>query len=439
MADSTAIPRDLLSVGAAARLLGVSIQTVRNYCERGELEVFRIGSGSHRRISKGEVINYLHGGCLDAPTGKILGYARTSSAKQKEDLVRQIERLKTYAGEKYKGADFVLFQDNASSMNWNRVGLNRLLCEVMAGQHRGATLLITHQDRLGRHCRPILELICKHFEVNILYTEQDDEASLETMMTEELLQIVHLYSVRMYSRRKNNRTKLVPEAKAIIRGKELRGLGMNRDLILETLLAEGFKCENGKEITRASVVKYIYDSSAVFKIQTVAVETSWDEFKRLFARRVSKLHRTPFREVYDFYRRWCRDNNKVVLSSIRFSQVMGRDYPRGYTETMRAYVGLEIKGAHLHKMVRRRQTNHTPETKSEFFERFIESLGDYRGRRDDIHPLYNSFCEKEGVELVGQKEIDKLLRQAKVRHVQGRGARIYIIGNDPLQQLTSLA
>lgn len=439
MADSTAIPRDLLSVGQAARLLGVSIQTVRNYCERGELEVFRIGSGSHRRISKGEVINYLHGGCLDAPTGKILGYARTSSAKQKEDLVRQIERLKTYAEGKYKGAEFVLFQDNASSMNWNRAGLNKLLCEVMAGQHKGATLLITHQDRLGRHCRPLLELICKQFEINILYTEQDDEASLEAMMTEELLQIVHLYSIRMYGRRSADRTKLVPEAKAVIRGKELKAMGASRDLILTTLKSEGFKCENGKEITRNSVSKYIFNPKTALKIQTIALETSGEEFKRAFARRVSKLHRTPFREVYDFYRRWCRENNKVVLSSTIFSRIMARDYERKFYGPMTAYVGLEIKGAHLHKMVRRRQTNHTPETKSELFERFIESLGNYRGRRDDIHPLYNAFCEKEGMELVGQKEIDKLLRQARVRHVQGRGSRIYIVGNDPLQQHTSLA
>jgi putative resolvase len=423
MGDSISAPRDLLSVGQTARLLGVSIQTVRNYCERGELEAFRIGSGNHRRLSKGTVINYLHGGCLDAPRGNVLGYARCSTLRQKPDLLRQIERLKSYAKEKYKGAEFVLYSDNSSSMNWNRVGLNRLLREIMSGEHRGSSLLITHQDRLGRHCRPLLELICNQFEVNIIYTEQDDAASL----MEELLQIVHLYSVKMYGKRSADRIRKQLEAKAIARGKELQAQGVASLAIAKILNDEGYKCENGKAITHTSVKNHIFGNKVVWKLATPNVKTSAEEFREAYIRRISKLYRTKFCDVYDFYCGWCRENGKPVLSTTRFSTILGKEFQRGYLDEKTAFVGLEVKGQHFHKRVQEHRTNHRPETNVERFERFLEGLGDYRGRHKEIHPLYHQFCEAEGIELVGEKELSNLLRAAKVRHVQGKGARIYIV------------
>lgn len=426
MADSTARPRDLLSVGQAANLLGVSIQTVRNYCERGELEVFRIGSGNHRRFSKGTVINYLHGGCLDSPTGKVLAYARTSSPSQKEDLRRQVQKLREYAKAKYADKELVLYQDNASSMNWNRPGLNKLLLEIMSGAHRGSTLCLSHYDRLGRHCRPILLLICEHFEVNVICTEQDDNASLETMMTEELLQIVHLYSIRMYARRSSSRTKKLPEAKALAKGQELKQQGVSSLEIARLLNEEGFKCENGCEITHTSVKNHIFGTRNL--VREPNIRTSAEEFIGAYARRVSKLYRTKFCDVYDFYCGWCKTNSKPVLSTTRFSTILGKEYPRGYVDQMTAFVGLEIKGEHFHKRVKEHGTNHQPESTAERFERFLEGLGNYRGRHKDIHPLYHAFCESEGIELVGEKELSNLLRAAKVKHVQGKGARIYIVG-----------
>lgn len=404
----------------------MSIQTVRNYCERGELEAFRIGSGNHRRFSKGAVVSYLHGGCLDAPTGKVLAYARTSSPSQKEDLKRQVLRLKEYGAKHYADKELMLYQDNASSMNWNRPGLNKLLVEIMSGAHRGSTLLISHCDRLGRHCRPLLELICRNFEVNILYTEQDDDASLETMMTEELLQIVHLYSIRMYSRRSSSRTKKLPEAKALARGKELKLQGVSSPKIARMLNEEGFKCENGCEITHTSVKNHIFGAKNI--IREPSIRTSAEDFIASCTRRVSRLYRTKFCDIYDYYSSWCKENGKPILSTTKFSTILGRSYSRGYVDQLTAFVGLEIRGQHLHKRVHEHRTNHAPETKVEFFERFLGGLGNYRGRHKDIHPLYNRFCEAEGAELVGEKELSNLLREAKVRHVQGKGARIYIVG-----------
>lgn len=67
-----------------------------------------------------------------------------STAGQKEDLLRQVERLKTYAASKgYQVTKIV--QEIASGMNDNRPKLSKLLTYGSIG-----VIVVEHQDRLTR-------------------------------------------------------------------------------------------------------------------------------------------------------------------------------------------------------------------------------------------------------------------------------------------------
>jgi len=71
-------------------------------------------------------------------------YARVSTAGQKADLERQVERLKTYAASRgYQVTKIV--QDIASGMNDNRPKLLKLLTDPQIG-----TIVVEHRDRLTR-------------------------------------------------------------------------------------------------------------------------------------------------------------------------------------------------------------------------------------------------------------------------------------------------
>ena len=78
----------LYSIGIVAKHYGVSPGTIRRWVEKGFLTVACRTLGDHRRfdLQLNPVAN--------AVQCKHLGYARVSSHDQKEDLLRQAERLK---------------------------------------------------------------------------------------------------------------------------------------------------------------------------------------------------------------------------------------------------------------------------------------------------------------------------------------------------------
>jgi excisionase family DNA binding protein len=50
----------LLSSGQAARLLGISSQTIRVWCEQGVIKPYAITSGGHRRFRLADIYGLLH-------------------------------------------------------------------------------------------------------------------------------------------------------------------------------------------------------------------------------------------------------------------------------------------------------------------------------------------------------------------------------------------
>ncbi len=100
--------------------------------------------------------------CVDGVTG-LLGighhssakqsyiYARVSSAKQRDDLERQVQDLqKAYPG-------YSLIKDVASGVNFKRKGLQTLLEQVLSGLV--TEVVVMYRDRLARVGCDLLEFI----------------------------------------------------------------------------------------------------------------------------------------------------------------------------------------------------------------------------------------------------------------------------------------
>lgn len=172
----------------------ISSQTLRNWGDAGKIQFIRLhGNNGERRYKIKDV--YRHMGVdtttNDTPKQSII-YTRVSSAKQKEDLIRQRDELI----ECYPRHDKVI-TDVGSGVNFNRKGLQTLLELVYDGMV--GEIVVMHRDRLARIGIEILDGIFKKFGVKLVVhcqSEDDDEGK-----NDELISIITLFVASHYGKR----------------------------------------------------------------------------------------------------------------------------------------------------------------------------------------------------------------------------------------------
>lgn len=129
-------------------------------------------------------------------------YARVSTLKQKIDLQNQIEALKLFALSQGSilNHDYI-YSEIASGMNENRNKLNILLNEVKNGNI--SKIYISHKDRLTRFGFGYLENFCKMYKCEIISINYTEEKTFQEELTEDLIAIIHNFSMKFYGKRKN--------------------------------------------------------------------------------------------------------------------------------------------------------------------------------------------------------------------------------------------
>lgn len=146
---------------------------------------------------------------------KIIIYARVSTTKQKEDLERQIKFLKEYCvSNGYIVSD--VYSDIGSGMNENRKSFNKMLEEVKDNQIK--KIVISNKDRLTRFGFGYIETFCSMFNTEIEVVNLDSEKTFQEELSEDLIAIIHYFSMRFYGKRKsklNEFEKSLKEAKDI--------------------------------------------------------------------------------------------------------------------------------------------------------------------------------------------------------------------------------
>ena len=93
-----------------------------------------------------------------------------------------------------------IFKDIASGMNENRKGLNDLLTEVINGNID--TVYISFKDRLTRFGYGYLENLFDYFGTKIVCINSSKEEDFQQELSEDLISIIHHFSMKMYSNRR---------------------------------------------------------------------------------------------------------------------------------------------------------------------------------------------------------------------------------------------
>jgi len=135
-------------------------------------------------------------------------YCRVSNTKQKEDLDKQEKILKEYVVSNGNRIDCVL-KDIASGMNEDRKGLNDLIKMVI--ENKVDKIFISYKDRLTRFGFSYFEHIFKQFNTKIEVVNLTGEEDFQTELTQDLISIIHHFSMKMYSNRRKELNRIKKE------------------------------------------------------------------------------------------------------------------------------------------------------------------------------------------------------------------------------------
>ena len=128
-------------------------------------------------------------------------YARVSTAKQKPDLENQISMLKQFCFSNGFKVSCV-YSDIASGISFEkRKDFFRLLDEVTAG--RVEKVVITYKDRLSRVGFDLFYYLFQKYNCEIIVMSETGSQKLDSEeIFEEIIALLHCYSMKLYSRRK---------------------------------------------------------------------------------------------------------------------------------------------------------------------------------------------------------------------------------------------
>lgn len=203
----------LLSIGQASRLLGVTIQTLRNWDKKGLLKPDELTKGGDRRY-KLETLKAINRNIVfNRDDLKTIAYARVSSHDQKDDLVRQVQILELYCSN--QGFTYEVIQDLGSGMNYYKKGLTKLLNLILEGKVK--RLVLTHKDRLLRFGAELVFSICEAKNVEVIIINKGDEnIKFEEELAKDVLEIITVFSARLYGSRSKKNKKLLDDMQKVV-------------------------------------------------------------------------------------------------------------------------------------------------------------------------------------------------------------------------------
>ncbi len=176
------------------KILKISRVTLWKYVKSGKIRVKQEPNGYYI-YNDSDV--YSLAGIEDGRLNVV--YARVSTQKQKQDLQNQIENCISFINAKGISVDSI-YSDIKSGMSLDRKGFMELLNAVMAFKIKA--VYISYKDRLARLSYELVEKLFSDYGTKIVIINQFESISLEQELFEDIMQTIHSFSMKMYSKRR---------------------------------------------------------------------------------------------------------------------------------------------------------------------------------------------------------------------------------------------
>lgn len=180
-------------------LLKISRVTLMNYVKSGKIKVTRLDNGYYDYDDK-SVFSILK---KDVRTNVL--YCRVSTPKQKKYLTTQVDSLISYCSNNNINYSKI-YKEISSGTDLDRSELSSLIDDVI--NYKINTIYITHKDRLTRLSFKTLEQLFLKFGTKIVPV-LDSPQDYESDLFDDLLNILHHFSTKTYSKRNKDKFDLL--------------------------------------------------------------------------------------------------------------------------------------------------------------------------------------------------------------------------------------
>lgn len=191
------------SIAETSKLLNITAQTLRNWDKSGKLKPHHTTDSGYRYYSQ-EQLNRVLG--IKDTARKVIGYCRVSSLKQKDDLVRQVENMRTYL--MAQGRPFEIITDIGSGVNYKKKGLRELVRLIT--QNEVDKIVVVYKDRLLRFGYELIEYIATLYNCDIEVIDNTEKTEQQELV-EDMIQIITVFSCKLQGKRANKTKKMIKE------------------------------------------------------------------------------------------------------------------------------------------------------------------------------------------------------------------------------------
>ena len=187
------------------RILQITRPTLTKYVKEGKIKVTTKGNGRYD-YDADSVYKMLN---KDIERKTYL-YARVSTSEQKKDLENQVQLLKNFCFQNGYVINGV-YQDIASGISFDkREQFFDMLDDILAGKVN--KVIITYKDRLSRVGFELFTYLFQKYGCEIIVISEVGSEKLDSQeIFEEIISLLHCYSMKLYSRRKAKKIKEIIE------------------------------------------------------------------------------------------------------------------------------------------------------------------------------------------------------------------------------------
>ncbi len=197
----------LVPIGVASKELGVHPDTLRRWEKEGRIDPPERTAGGTRRYDLSKLRHLAPHKALSSRVTIL--YARVATSGQKDDLVRQVALLESFSSA--NGWSYEVIEDVGSGLNYQKKGLKQLISRICSGEV--GRLVVTHKDRLLRFGAELVFSLCEHFGTEIVVINASEDSSFEEDLANDVLEIVTVFSARLYGSRSHKNRKVMDELK----------------------------------------------------------------------------------------------------------------------------------------------------------------------------------------------------------------------------------
>lgn len=190
-------------------LLQITRPTLTKYVKQGIIKIIVLPNGRYD-YNKESVYKLFNKG-VDRKT---YIYARVSTSKQKPDLENQINMLKQFCFSNGWTINKI-FSDVASGISFEkRKEFFNLLNEIISGKVE--RVIITYKDRLSRVGFDLFYHLFNKYNTEIIVISEIGSEKLDSEeIFEEIVSLLHCFSMKLYSKRKKQKIKQILEEKEV--------------------------------------------------------------------------------------------------------------------------------------------------------------------------------------------------------------------------------